>query len=295
MATTTADLVSETRRHLLSGTRDEMNRIDGAISSSVTTLTFEFAAGSIATGAMLSVEFEEIYVWSVSGQVATVQRAQLGSAGATHADDILIRVNALFSDWAIYRALAEELQSLSSPLNGLYRARTVDLTYAAGTQGYNLTSVTDFQGVLNLAWKSYTNGEWPEIRRYRIAQDMATAEFASGKALILYEGAGPGRTIHLIYKAPYAALATTSTDVATDTGLHAEAHDILPLGAAARLVAAREVKRAFTESQPESRDAADVPPGTARGAAQLLLALRNQRIREESTRLSAHHPTYARI
>lgn len=293
--TTTSELVSETRRHLQSGARDELNRLDGAATASQTALTAELAMGGIAQGALLGIEYEVIYVFSATGQIATVQRGYLGSAGATHADDTLIYVNPIFSDWSIYRALAEELAALSSPLNGLYRARTVDLTYSPGREGYDLTAVTDFQGVLNIAWKGYSTGEWPEIRRYRIAENMNTAEFASGKALLLYEGAGPGRTIHMVYKAPYAALATTSTDVAIDTGLHAEAHDILPLGAAARLVATREVKRSFTESQPESRDAADVPPGTARGASQYLMALRNQRIREEATRLHAHHPTLARI
>jgi hypothetical protein len=294
----TGDLISETRRHLDSGSRPEINRLSGAAAAADTTVTLEFAMGGITQGSVLALELELVYVWSVAGQVATVQRGWLGSTAATHADDTVVWVNPRWSDFSIYRALMEEIRSYSSPVVGLYQMKTVDLTYNSARTGYDLTGVTDLIDVYELRWKGYTTGEWPRIARWSLTRDMATSEFASGTALLLYDGAGPGRTIRVRYKAPYGTLsatyATDASDTTSSAGLHTEAHDIPPLGAAARLVAPRDVKRSFTEAQPESRAAADVPPGTSSRAAGALLGLRNQRLREESARLHAKYPPLAR-
>jgi hypothetical protein len=292
--TTTSDLIQETKRHLQSGAREEMNKLTSDPGTG-TTLAFDFALGGIATGAVLAAELELIYVWSVTGSQATVQRGYLGTTAVAHGAGTLVYVNPKFSDFAIFRALSEEIQSYSSPVHGLFRMKAIDITYNTATAGYDLAGITDLIDVYDLRWKGYTTGDWPRIRRWTTSRNMATTEFASGQALLLYDEAGPGRTIRVVYKAKYGALsATLASDVETATGLHGEAHDIPPLGAAARLVAPREVKRSFTESQPESRAAAEVPPGTSTRAAGLLLQLRNQRLREEAARLSAAYPALAR-
>jgi hypothetical protein len=287
-------MIQETRRHLQSGARDELNKLTSDPGTGIT-LAFDYALGSIATGAVLAIELELLYVWSVTGSQATVQRGFLGTTPVAHGAGTLVYVNPKWSDFAIFRALSEEIASYSSPVHGLFRVRTVDLTFSSAIAGYDLTGVTDFLSVYDVRWKGYVTGDWPRITSWDISRNMATAEFASGSALLLYDGAGPGRTIHVVYKAKFAALSSTlASDVETATGLHAEAHDIPPLGAAARLVAPREVKRSITDSQPESRAAVDVPPGTSRGAAQILLGLRNQRLQEESVRLHQAYPTLRR-
>jgi hypothetical protein len=291
MATLASDLVEETRSHLFSGARPELNKLNEVLDASETDVDFLYAAGSIVRGAVLSIDLELMLVWAVTGSTATVQRGYAGTTAATHATGTIIEVNPRFSNFAIFRALNEEIASFSSPVNGLYQVKTVDLTYSAARAGYDLAAVTDLLGILEVRWKGYTTGDWPLVRNWTVARDMATSEFASGKALLLYEGIGPGRTVRIRYKAPFAPLVALTSDVQTVSFLPATANDIPPLGAAARLVAPREVKRAFTESQPEPRAAADVPPGANRNAAGGLLALRNQRLREESARLHQSYPT----
>lgn len=290
-----ADLVNATRQHLQSTSRDELNKLNGAIATAgATTLTVEFAAGGIQRGALLDIDLELFHVWSVAALVATVDRGFLGSTATTHADDSLVRVNPRFSNFHIFSALNEELAALSSPENGLFRVRTVDLTYNASRHGYDLTGVTDLIDILEVRWKGYLSGDWPLLTSYTVARDMATSEFASGYGLLLYDGAGPGRTLRVRYKAPYIAMAALSENVENITFLHAQAHDILPLGAAARLLAAREARRAMIDAQPESRQAEEVPPGANRQAAGGLLALRDMRIREEAARLYARYPAIHR-
>lgn len=292
---TAADLVEETRSLLLSGTRPELNRLNGSVTNVAATVTLEFSMGSVRTGAVLAIDLELMYVWSVAGQVATVQRGYNGSIPAAHNDDALVYVNPRWSAFTILRAINAELDSYSSPKWGLYRMRTVDLTYSSGRVGYDLTSVTDLIDIYELRWKGYTTGEWPLIRRWSLTRDMATSEFASGYGLLLDEGAGPGKTIRVRYKAPFGQLSTLADDVQSVAGFPASAEDIPPLGAAARLVAPREVKRAATESQPESRTAAEVPPGTNRQAAGALLQIRDTRLREEASRLQQRYPTLAKV
>ena len=292
---TAADLIEETRALLESGTRPELNRLNGALTDNATTATLEFDMGSIQTGAVLAVDLELLYVWSISGQVATVQRGYLGTTPAVHDDDSLVYVNPRWSAFTILRAINAELDSYSSPKWGLYRMRTTDVTYSSGRIGYDLSGVTDLIDIYELRWKGYTAGEWPLIRRWSLTRDMDSSEFSSGYALLLDEGAGPGKTIRVRYKAPFGQLAALTDDVQSVAGFPAEAEDIPPLGAAARLVAPREVKRATTEAQPESRTAAEVPPGTNRSAAGTLLQLRDQRLREEAARLNQRYPTLAKV
>jgi hypothetical protein len=254
----------------------------------------EFAIGGIQRGALLAIDLEVLHVWSVASLTATVQRGMMGSTGATHADDALVYVNPRFTDFQILQALNDELRSFTSPRHGLFQVKTVNLTYAAGTTGYDLTSVTDLIDILEVRWKGYTTGSWPLLTRYTLTRDMATADFPSTKALLTYEGAGPGRTLRVRYKAPYVALATTADNVETVAGLQASALDIPPLGAAARLLAGREARRASYDAQPESRQAADVPPGSNRQAAGGLLALRDMRLREEAARLQQLYPLHHR-
>ena len=44
--------------------------------------------------------------------------------------------------------------TLSSPSNGLYRVATVDLTYNAAVEGYDLTGVTDVLAVLDARYQA---------------------------------------------------------------------------------------------------------------------------------------------
>lgn len=285
-----SDLVQETRAHLQSGSRTELNRLNGAVNTSVTTVTAEFAMGGIQRGAVIWIDLEAMYVWSVSGQIATVQRAYMGTVAAAHLDDAVIEVNPTWSDFQILRAINQEIQSYSSPQVGLYQIKTVDLTMSGARVGYDLTSVTDILDVYDVRWADYGSWKnWPRVRGWVLARNQDTSDFASGVSLTINDVSAPGRTVRVQYSAPFTTLSALSTDLAT-TGLPTTAYDIPPLGAAARLTAPREVVRSRIDVQPEPRRAAEVQPGVSQRAAGGLLALRNQRLLEEAARLSMKYP-----
>lgn len=295
MATLASDLVEETRSLLNSGSRPEINRLTTTLNTSIASVVVDFALGSIVAGSYIAIDLEIMYVWSSTGSTATVQRGMLGSIPAAHTAGALIYVNPRWSAFTMLRAINEELASYSSPRWGLYQIKTVDLTYNSAQNGYDLTSVTDLIDVYSVESTGYVAGELESVRNWRLVRNQSTGVFASGFGLVLYEGANPGRNIRVIYKAPFTALTALTSDVQTTAGFPATANDIPPLGAAARLVTAREVKRAFTDSQPESRTAAEVPPGTNRNAAAGLLQIRDARLHEEAARLNQRYPTLQKV
>jgi hypothetical protein len=139
--TTAADWIEETKQHLLSGDRENLNRLGVAISStSATTFTYEFSQGGIVEGAVVEVDLEQMYVWSVNTgtKVATVQRGYNGTTAATHLIGALVRVNPRFTNFGILRALNQELVDLSSPAVGMYRVTAEEVSVSPGTVGYNL-------------------------------------------------------------------------------------------------------------------------------------------------------------
>lgn len=292
MATTTTDLISATRRHLMASGREQLNRLTTTMNASVASVVFDFAAGQIANGALIAIDLEVMYVWSVTSQTATVQRGMFGSIAAAHTSGALIYVNPMFTDFAVYRSLVDEMATLSSPANGLYQVKTVSTT-ATVASTYNLAA--DAVEILSVETNAYGPSlDWPRIRRWDLLFNQDTSVFASGVAVQLYQMPDPGRTLRIVYGAAYGALPAASTDVTTDTGLQTSAHDIPPIGAAARLLADREARRSSVDTQPEARQATEVPPGTANAGASALFALRKRRIVEEAARLSSQYPTVMR-
>ena len=115
-------------------------------------------------------------------------------------------------------------------------------------------------------------------------------DFPDGTALRLNRGGWPGYDVRVTYIAPYAPFVNLTDDVTATCGISAQAMDIPPIGAAVRMVAGREVKRNFTESQPDTRRAEEVPPGAVVGSSRGLMMLRQQRVAEEAARLRAQYP-----
>lgn len=290
--TTTAELISEAKRHLQSFQREPMNKLDGAVTASATTVTLSYDLGPIQAGAHLQVGLELMYVWSVnvSTKVATVERAQLGSTATVHDSGALVTVNPKFPDFAILKAINDDLLDLSSPMNGLYMVKTVQLTAQTNAASYNLTGATNVLEIVGVRHR--TPGQqlnWSTIANYELTQSAGT-DYASGYALDIHDGLLSGYPIHVTYKAGFSPLVNLTDDVETVTGLPARMHDIPPLGAAVRLVMPREIARNQTESQGDSRRAEEVPPGAVANSTRGLAGWRAQRIAAEASLLAQQFP-----
>lgn len=288
---TVAELIEETRRLIFTGQREERNKLTAAIDGAVTTLTCTYPMAAIQRGAKLSIDLEDMYVWDIASQVATVDRGQFGSTAASHVINSLIHVNSKFTPWEIFNAINDEIVSLSAPTNGLYKIVTTELTYNAAISGYNYSTAA----VLDVLEVRYAvpgpSGEYVLSSNWDLARNLSD-EYASGSAIMVRD-AFPGRTVLVTAKAPFTQLAAALTTDTSTTGIPTTALDILSIGAAWRLTAPREIKRNFDEVQGDTRRAQEVPPGANLGGSRELQRLRQSRIAEEAARLRQANPSVA--
>jgi hypothetical protein len=288
--TTFAGLISETKRHLSSYAREPMNKLATAVTADAETLTFTYDSTQIQQGAFVQVGLELMYVWQVepSSKTATVARAQQGSAAAPHAAGAIVTVNPRFPDFAVAKAINDDLVDLSAL--GLYGVRTVELTATTNSSGYDLPN-SNILEVLAISMRhAGTPRTWTPVTNFDLQRNADTDDFASGFALHLGEGTRAGQPIRVVYKASFDPLVNLSDDVEAVAGLPATMHDLPPMGAAVRLVAPREIRRNFTDSQGDSRRAEEVPPGAVAASMRTVAALRTTRIESEKARLAQAHP-----
>lgn len=292
MPTTTKNLIDQTKAHLYRGFREQLNQLAADAASGATSLSFVYDLGGIAPGARVSVGLEDYHVWDAtpSTKTATVQPGMYGSTTSAHSKNDIVVVNPKFSDQEILQAINDDLIDLCAPSNGLFQVKTATLTFNPSNSGYDLTGVTNVDGIIEVKWKQLgSSRNWPTLRAWAVKRNLPTTDFASGKALFVYDYIDPGVSIVVSYKAPFGTLAALTDDVAT-TGLPTTATDLPPLGAAIRLTAGREVHRNFDEVQGETRRAEQVPPGANLHSADALRQLRKERIIAEAERLSQQYP-----
>lgn len=287
--TTLAEVIEDTRNDFLVTARDEIDILDGAINALVETITVTDGASGLQHGTVLSIDLELLRVRTVTGTSATVLRGWGGSTAATHVDGSIVYVNPKVPDYRVFRAVNAELDSLSSPANGLFRIAALDLTYQSGVMGYDLAGATNVIDILDVNYdQPGIDRAWAQINRddWRLERSMATSAFASGYGLVFNAGGSPSSPIRVRYKTGYTRLAALADDVEAVSGLHSEAHDILGLGAAIRLGLGRENQRNLIDAQSQPRRSEEVPAGAVSAGVAGLRRLRDQRIAEEAARLT---------
>lgn len=292
------DWIEATRYRLMSGHQEQLNRLNSAYTAGSGTMAFEFDITGIRAGTVISIGTSTFYVWEVSTSLktATVSAGWDGTVDQDFDSGSVVRVNPRFTDAQILRALNEDINDLCSPANGLYQVATAELTYDSTVIGYDLSTAPSLIAPIELRVESQGGyKEWPRIpsHKYRILKGAPTGAegFESGSALFLYDQwAGiTGNRIHMTYKKGFGQLSGTYS-AKSGTGIPASAWDLPPIGAAISLMAGREIKRSFTESQGDPRRATEVSAGSSTNSVQSLRVLRQQRIMAEAQRLDAFYP-----
>lgn len=294
MTTTQRALHDQVRQKL--NKRDALNKLNGAISSaSAATGVMEFDTSSIAQGMRLSIDMEDLHVWSkVDGtKTVTWERGVNSTTAATHLDDSLVRVGATYSPYEIGQAINDELDAL--PGDGLFAFDDVEWTYSSSRSGYNLTSVTAFEGGHRVYWlDTGSTGRWVPVHQslWSVEPNQNTSDFASGIALMLRDpDIRSGSRLRLVYKKPFTALNLTTAGLAeaveTISGADSWVVPVLAVGAAIRLQLGLSSARADLAAQGNTRRADEVSTSDTRLAATPLQIERRQalsRARREQTR-----------
>lgn len=290
--TTAANVIDRTLRQLLSGTVEPRNKLSSTINSSATSVVTTYALEGLRQGQTFEIDSELFYIWEADNgaKTLTVERGYSGTTAASHTGGALIKTAPRFPRAQLLEAINDELADLSSPVNGLFSVKTVDIDYNGSDTMIDFTGVTNVIDLLSVSVR-YLTDDYPVARKVRLVRDVPTDDFPSGLALRFDQGVFPGR-LRIVYKAPYTAASSESTNLVTTSGVQESVIDLLVLGCQIRMMAPREIKRNFTESQGDTRRAEEVGAGAVAGSITNLMRMRRDRIIAESARLKRSYPTF---
>ena len=289
---TVAQIINRTQRQLLSGVVEERNKIASAVNTTATTITLTYEIAGIRQGSIIEIDAEQMYVWSVleSTKVATVERAFNGTVAAAHTNGAIVTVNPRFPRAQILEAINDELADLSSPMNGLFQVKILDLSYNGSDRQINLPSISDVIDLIEVR-NRYISSDYQQVNRVKLLRNMPTKDFGSGMALQFDQGVRQG-DLRVSYRAPFTKFTTESENVQMNGGYPESAEDILVVGAQIRLIAPREIKRNFTESQGDTRRADEVSAGAVSNSIVSMLRMRRDRITAEAAKLTRQYPIF---
>ena len=290
-----SDIIDKVNRQLLSGTVEERNKLSAQLSTTATSLTVLYDLDGIRKGTVVQLGQEQMYVWEVttSTKTLTVERGFNGTTAETHAANAIVTLNPRFPRNQILEAINAELADLSSPVNGLFQIKTVELQYNGSDRMIDLTGAGNIQSLYSIHFR-YKSDDYPRVHKAKLLRNMPAQDFPSGLALSLDGGPGMAGKLVVRYKADFDLVTNEADDLVLAAGVPETAEDLVVLGAQIRMMSAREVKRNFTESQGDTRRANEVPPGAVNASITNLQRLRRDRMTAEAMRLVRQYPTLLR-
>lgn len=258
-------------------------------------------AQSIQVGSILAIDEEVFLVQGVttttSGSITfytvTVTPGYEGSTNANHAEGATVFINPKYTRWAIAVALNDALAAMSAPGMGIMREYYTTITYNPVLRGYDLAAAgvsEDFHTILSLSYDLPDPSHYfPTMRSFRVQRGLKNPKIPGGYALFVNQSAMPGLPMQLAVGGPLIR-ATSIDQEMHDLGLPLTALDIPALRAEIDLTLVREIKRNFTDSQPDMRKATDVQAGNVMNSVAGLEMLYQKRLEEEANRFRNRWP-----
>jgi hypothetical protein len=292
---TAGALINRVSRQLLSGTIEERNKLATTVTSSDTSIVMSYDLAGLRAGSVFEIDSELMYIWvAESGsKTLTVERGYLGTTAAAHTAGALAILNPRFPQQQLLDSFNQELDDLSSPSNGLFQVVTASVDYNGADRQVNLTSATTIIDLIDVRLR-YLASDYPVLRGVRLSRDLPTSDFASGFALTFDEVSMAG-TLRVRYKAPFVRASTTSSDIQSVCLMPINMEDIVEMGVMARMLAVREIKRNFIESQGDTRRSDEVPAGSISNSVTNILRIRRDRIIAEASKLARQYPLTIRV
>lgn len=289
---TVATVIDRTVRQLMSGTVEERNKTVSSLNATATSVTLEYNLEGIRSGGVIQIDTELMYVWETTpvSKTIVVERGWNGTTPATHTAASIVVVDPKFPRAQILEAINSEIDDLSSPVNGLFQIKTLEVDYNGTTVMVNLPTIDKIIDLISVSLR-YIATDYPKIRRCRLIRDLPNDDFNSGYAIRFDEQVRSGRLV-VVYKAPFANTTAETQNLQNTCGFPTTCEDILIMGAQIRLVSPREVKRSFTESQGDTRRPEEVPPGSVTNSLTNLMRMRRDRVTAEAARLARQYPTF---
>ena len=300
---TFSDQIERVYRNVMSNQREFIAQLSADYTTGSTTLSVQGGqAPAIQLGSILAIDQEVFLVQNISSATVgttttytiSVTYGYEGSTNANHSNGTAVYINPKYTRWAIGVALNDALASMSAPGFGLMREAYTTITYNPVLRGYDLASAgvpADFHTILGLRYDLPDPSHYfPTLRSFQVARGIQSSKIPGGYALFVNQSAMPGLPMVLAYGAPFIKATSITQDMNTDLGVPLTCLDLPAMRAEIDLTLVREIKRNFTEGQPDLRKAQDVVAGNVMNSVTGLSALYERRIDEEANRFRNRWP-----
>jgi len=291
--TTLSSMTSEVSRKLAGYTlrQDRQTYLTADVSTTDLTITVK-SATNISNG-VIEIGNELIYVESYDRNTGVLTippygRGYDGTQVSNHAENSKVIISPTFPSLDIKNAINETILSV---FPGVYATGSHTFTFSAARTTYPLPN--EVENVIAVSYEEIgPSKEWAPIRAWRVDPMSNLDSFDSNNSLSIYSGVQPGRTIQVYYSAQPSVMENLSDDFESTTGLNSSCKDLIILGAAYRLVSFIDPGR-LTFGSAESDQNSQIAGrsyGAGSNAAKYLLALYQQRLREETDKLQGRNP-----
>jgi hypothetical protein len=286
------DLIDEVRTNLQGYTlrQDRITYLTNAITSAQTAIQ----VGSQSNLAKGIIEIDDELVWIDNFDKATntlnaipgFGRGYQNTTAAPHAQYAQVTLAPTFPRVFIKKAINDTINSVYPKL---WAVASTTFTFNASQVTYALPD--DAIEVLYASWQTTgSSREWLPVNRWRLDTMANTGAFNSNKTINIYENIQPGRTVQVWYTSEPNTLDASTDDFADVTGLPDTCSDVIILGASYRLLSYLDAGRInLTSAEADNADT-KIPSTAGASASRYIFALYQQRLNEESLKLSDKYP-----
>ncbi len=286
------DMVQEVRSSLAGYTmrQDRITYLNSAITTTDTAIQIGDSS-NLAKG-IIEIDDELIWVDNFTKATNTMNaapgfgRGYQKTAPSPHSQYAQVVLTPTFPRTMIKQAINDTIGSVYPKLWAIY---STTFTFNASQTTYALPD--DAQNVVYMSWQTTgASREWLPIKRWRQDLMANVAAFNSQKTVSLYDNIQPGRTVQIWYAATPNTMDANTDDFADVTGLPDTCRDVVTLGAAYRLLSYVDAGRINLTSAEADLADSKVPGSAGASSSRYIYALYNQRLQDESLKLSDKFP-----
>jgi hypothetical protein len=291
---TLSDMIDEVKVNLQGYTlrQDRITYVAnaGGISNSSTSVTIG-SSSNLAKG-IIEIDDELLLVdtYDKASNTLTIMpgfgRGYQHSTAAAHNQYAPVILAPSFPRMSVKQAINDTISSLYPKL---WTNATTTLTYNPAVTTYPLP--VGIEDITTLSWESIgPSKEWIPITNWRLDPVANTTAFPSGNSVSIRDRITAGRTIQVAYRKAPTILSNSSDEFTTVSGLPAACRDVVVLGAAYRMLSYIDAGRVnLTSAEADSADS-KTPSTAGTSVSKYIFALYQQRLNEESSKLSGQYP-----
>ena len=263
------------------------SRLDGAITDSDTSLTYEDGLFSVEeenlleAGALVEVDQELMLVTDAnpSTRVLTVSRGYAGTTAAAHSDKDNIFLNPTFPRKSVFDAVADNIVRLYPSLYNVTTTNVTSTSTYAEVPASTVEILTSY--VQNASGEQYTSAGIELLRDFPPSTTNTAVQFYN---------TSNGKTVYLVVKRKFVRPTSETDDLATTCLISNEYEQIVMVGAVADIVGATDIDATTQEFITEKLAQENYPVGSGERLRNALLRLRSLLIDEARGNLRSLYP-----